>query len=315
MLSFGKSSSGRKGLIGRRKFDRLIQAGARIVNDRFDPNENEVFMHSLTMRSALKMTYPRRDGIEVHWAKSDDNDLVFANPPIGGRIVYDDRVSKRKLKRLNMQFGGIIPSFLMYETDIKKVDRYTTETPLGQVSLESNLDSEEKVEQYETRQSRINSSRNYKMRKRNARSWKNSGEKNFRTNIPTSDLETAKNDTKLVPIGGTRFKANKQWATKKPKFHRAWTMADELFAAFLEEDREAAKSQREFEEATEREMNRENELELSAARFEAAYDSEFFSRKELESRYRYGRWNHNDIDPETEVMDWDDEQWFMDEAA
>lgn len=323
MLSFGKSSSGRKGLVRRHKFDTLVQVGPRMSEGSYSFNDLTC-ARMLTVSTAPKQP-GRGNSIEVHLIKRDESDLavedddVLEYTPFRRHTLRENRGwsarmnMQRKITELQERFWGMDRAAA--EQRIKDEQRDKPKCDLrGHMFLELNLDGEEKLERCEAQEHRRKHRTNGSY-ERPGKSWKSCGEKNVWIYIPTSDLETAKGDTKRVKIGGTRFKANKQWATKKPKFHCAWTIGEETSATYLLWKREDDQTDRDYEEMVAAEMDRENELELSAARWEAAYDLELSERWKLESRYRYGRWNHNEIDPETEVMGWDDELWFMDEAA
>ena len=147
-----------------------------------------------------------------------------------------------------------------------------------------NLDGEEKLERAYRRYCAKGPT------ERGAKSWKSCGEKNVRIYISTSDLETAKYDTKPVKIGGKRFKARKSWAIKKPGFHSEWTIGEEMSAGYLQHERE--------EEAY-REYIEDLKFKFEAFLredwyYESQSDAEYFDEvdlfDELEARYQHGEW-------------------------
>lgn len=311
MLSFGKSSSGRQGLIGRRKFDTLVGVGPRVVNDAYDPIEYERFMRSLTTGSAKKVAHPKHSGVEVHWAERDKSDLVVDDDDVLDcvRVRHTLRENRdwnahmnmqRKITELHNRFWWM--NRAAAEEMIKDEQRDKPKCDLrGHMFLESHLDGKEKFERYETREHNRNkrSNGNYK---RPAKSWKSFGEKNVWIHVPTSDLDTAKGDMKQVKIGGTRFKANKQWATKKPKIHCAWTIGEETCATFLIWKREDDQAEREYAEMVAAEMERENDIEFLASCDEARYEEEYIAFDALERLYRKGNWClANDIENDADL--------------
>lgn len=317
MLNFGKSSTNRKGLIRRRTFDTLVQVGPRMQNDNFDPFENERFMRSLTTGSAKKVAHPKRDGVEVHLIKRDyrDFDLGLDNDEdvshgYTRRSLRENREfnvwlnTQRKIKALQERFWRMSRAEAEQQINDERRNK-PKRSDLGDLFLESNLDGEEKIARYEAREHRRKHRTNGSY-ERPAKSWKSFGEKNVWIRIPTSDLETTKNDTKLVPIGGTRFKARKSWATKKPKFHCAWTIGEETCATFLVWQRQDEEWERECDEAIARDMDRENEAEMRASYNDACYEAECDALEVLEGLYRKGDWCVEDdveVNPELDQID------------
>lgn len=294
MLTFGKSRKNVRGLIGRKWFDDLVKVRERVIETAAktpsitSQYECWIDAFSFTEEKPASAKKTLRENREFNAGKNDLRKFLelrerfwWMDVATTKQMIEDER--RNKPKRRN----------------------------LGDLYLEANLDGKEKLERKEARQNRYDSSQNFKTRKRNARSWKSCGQKQIETWIPTCDLTP--NDGKFVPIGGTRFKACKQWATKKPGFHCAWTIGDEMSAGYLQHEAEI-----------------EAHNEYIAALIVAEYDREEYESDdfyfnglvadldELDERYLNGRWNHDEIRCEIDCW-YDDEEdtqlWYQNAIA
>ncbi|OGL97546.1 hypothetical protein A2318_02955 [Candidatus Uhrbacteria bacterium RIFOXYB2_FULL_45_11] len=298
MLTFGKSRTGRKGLTGTRRFDNLVGVGPRVANSNFDQAENDRFMRTLKVSGA-----PRKPGrgIEICWADRDENDfdegpdLVFANPPCGGRYVDN---KKRKIKQLEKEIKDMhigTHSFWMLrqvrEQKLgslpEKLERYTMEEPLGQVHLESNPDGEEKIARFQARDTKNDENRHWLARVRTSHTWKNSG----------------------------RVKrAGAQWGRHEETVHVPWSIVDEACATYLAWKREDEVWAQVLEQAL------SNLFLMDEAR-EADRYFEADLLDDLEWRYNYGYWCHSEDGPvwaddvDDDIDFTKDEEWAWQQAA
>ena len=276
----------------RRTFDSLVGVGP-VMNGCYDAAENEAFMRTLKVRGASKK--PGR-GIEVHWAERDENDLyedfdlVFANPPRGGRYVD---IKKRKRKEIEQEIRAmdIGPHSLwqLYlarkaklENLPERIERYTLREPLGNLLLESDPNNDDnkmraiKAREYET-----------SMTLRSSRTWKNSG----------------------------RVKrAGAQWGRHEETVHVPWSIVDEACATYLAWKREDEEWAQVFEQAL------SNLFLMDEAR-EADRYFEADLLDDLEWRYNYGYWCHSEDGPvwaddvDDDIDFTKDEEWAWQQAA
>lgn len=281
MLSFGKSRTGRKGLIGTRRFDTLVGVGPRVVNDTYDPAEYERFMRSLTTSSAKKVAHPKRDDIEVHLIKRDyrDLDLELDDDDVNYGFVrrslrenrgFNARMNElRKIRELQEKFWWMDRTAAEQQISDERRNK-PKPRGLSDLFLESNPDGEEKIARKMMRA-------NHSFTDGNSHTWKNS------------------NDN-----------ASKQWARHKPKFHCAWTIGEETCATFLVWQRQDEEWEREYNEAIARDMDRENEAEMRASYNDTCYEAECDALEVLEGLYRKGNWCVEDdveVNPELDQID------------
>lgn len=331
MLNFGKSRTGRKGLIGTRRFDTLIGVGPRVVNDTYDPAEYDRFMRSLTVSGAQKkVMIPKRDDIEVHLIKRDyrDLDLELDDDDVNYGFVrrslrenrgFNARMNElRKIRDLQEKFWWMDRTAAEQQISDERRNK-PKPRGLGDLFLESNPDGEEKIARKETRQQKVDRSKsNMRYRMRNGLSWKNKSRRGLGChsdhtyNLMNEEKEgKIPGDDRWIQIWEYEQKnfpnhASKQWARHKPKFHCAWTIGEETCATFLVWQRQDEEWEREYNETIARDMDRENEAEMRASHNDACYEAECDALEVLECLYRKGDWCVEDdveVNPELDQID------------
>ncbi|MCX6715131.1 MAG: hypothetical protein NTX72_04930 [Candidatus Uhrbacteria bacterium] len=278
MLSFGKSSSGRRGIIGTKWFDpykgeprqmSMARAPRFILDEERLAEMDKRWVANMTKDITPKKP-GRGNGIEVHWAKrdesdlveDDDNDLDLDHVQITHHaMMYTLRENRewnarmnlqRKITELHMRFWWMDRAAAEEQVKDEQRDKPKCD-PRGHVYIESNLEGEEKLATTEARYQKLNGSKkNQRNRQRNGLSWKNKRRRGLGCHsdrVYNIMAEEKKNkipgDDRWIHIWDFEQKnfpdnATKQWARHKPKFHCAWTIGDEMSAAFTKREREVA---------------------------------------------------------------------------
>ncbi|OGL71290.1 hypothetical protein A3C09_03595 [Candidatus Uhrbacteria bacterium RIFCSPHIGHO2_02_FULL_47_44] len=210
----------------------------------------------------------REDAFEVPWTDREDDMEIDDN------VNYGVRQSLRKNRKLNAQmnmntkitelqwmFRMSYAEAVKMIADVQRDKPKRTREQRSDLYLESNPDGEDKIAALKKRYASRCLIRYFINKAHNSFTWKNSN----RT-------------------------ANRQWNRHEPTVHVPWTIGEETCATYLVQQREDEQERHEHAMYIAREMERENELELAAARWDAALEAEMDAFKELERRYDKGKW-------------------------
>lgn len=225
MLSFGKKSTGRRGLIGTRRFDTMIAA----------PRVTDVMVTSGRMVQTDRPELPAFEPMVVLLDWTDDMTAITAplahgtlrlNRHINARLAHEEKVRK-------------------WRPGMPNVEMKVNPLPLnlGHVCEEPNLDGEAKLSRYHSRDKRRSQSKKADSgRTRNGQTWKSHGEKVFKViYFKQDELNDVDHKTEYSAwhAEADHHKVRKQYnAHMDLPPHIEWSIGEETSATFLVWDRE-----------------------------------------------------------------------------